>query len=152
MPSSSLSTSRLTLFGKKSTRGQAPASAQISFFNEDQDEHQVYACDAIVDHPLRIGIGYGSYICYSCTVFSNKGAPITVRKRYSDFVVLRQQLVKYYPHLKSSIPKLPPKKVVGKFTPTFVEQRRRELEYFFKYVVLHPTLGAGPVIKDWIAP
>ncbi|ORX51881.1 hypothetical protein DM01DRAFT_1336878 [Hesseltinella vesiculosa] len=151
-PSTSTSSKRsFSLFGKKQPEPQ-PSTAQINFYRDDGDDNQVYACDAIVNHPLRIGIGYGSYICYSCTVFSNKGAPITVRKRYSDFVVLRQQLLKHYPHLKASVPKLPPKKVVGKFTPTFVEQRRRELEYFFKYVVLHPTLGSGQVIKEWIAP
>ncbi|CAO3630784.1 unnamed protein product [Mucor fragilis] len=132
------------------------AQAQINFFKNDNVEpdakHFIFATDAIVDHPLRIGVGYGSYICYSCTILSDKGAPITVRKRYSDFVELREELVKQYPTLKRSIPKLPPKKVVGKFTPAFVEQRRRDLEYFFKYVVLHPTLGASPIVRHWIAP
>ncbi|KAL7320131.1 hypothetical protein PS15m_000050 [Mucor circinelloides] len=132
------------------------AQAQINFFKNDNVEpdakHFIFATDAIVDHPLRIGVGYGSYICYSCTILSDKGAPITVRKRYSDFVELREELIKQYPTLKRSIPKLPPKKVVGKFTPTFVEQRRRDLEYFFKYVVLHPTLGASPIVRHWIAP
>ncbi|KAL9539643.1 hypothetical protein MBANPS3_010145 [Mucor bainieri] len=132
------------------------AQAQINFFKNDNVEpdakHFIFATDAIVDHPLRIGVGYGSYICYSCTILSDKGAPITVRKRYSDFVELREELVRQYPTLKRSIPKLPPKKVVGKFTPTFVEQRRRDLEYFFKYVVLHPTLGASPIVRHWIAP
>ncbi|KAI8641564.1 hypothetical protein BD408DRAFT_388755 [Parasitella parasitica] len=132
------------------------AQVQINFFKNDNVEpdakHFIFATDAIVDHPLRIGFGYGSYICYSCTILSDKGAPITVRKRYSDFVELREELVKQYPALKRSIPKLPPKKVVGKFTPTFVEQRRRDLEYFFKYIVLHPTLGASPIVRHWIAP
>ncbi|KAI9306644.1 Phox homologous domain-containing protein [Cunninghamella echinulata] len=129
------------------------APVQINFYNDsDATENKLFATDAIVSHPLRIGVGYGSYICYSCTVFSNKGTPITVRKRYSDFVEIRQRLVKQYPHLKSSIPKLPPKKVVGKFTPTFVEQRRRDLEYFFKYIFLHPTLGSSTVVKQWITP
>ncbi|KAI9281613.1 Phox homologous domain-containing protein [Sporodiniella umbellata] len=124
--------------------------ANINFYKND--DSFVFATDAVVDHPLRIGVGYGSYICYSCTLFSDKGTPITVRKRYSDFVELREDLITHYAYLKKSIPKLPPKKVVGKFTPTFVEQRRKELEYFFKYVVLHPTLGASPIVKRWIAP
>ncbi|KAG1336723.1 hypothetical protein G6F63_009397 [Rhizopus arrhizus] len=106
--------------------------AHINFYKND--ENFVFATDATVDHPLRIGVGYGSYICYSCTIFSDKGTPITVRKRYSDFVELREELIKNYNYLRKSIPKLPPKKVVGKFTPAFVEQRRRELEYFFKYI------------------
>ncbi|KAI8340570.1 hypothetical protein BC941DRAFT_417586 [Chlamydoabsidia padenii] len=130
------------------------ALAQINFYKDDSDGNSTksFASDAIVDHPLRIGVGYGSYICYSCTVFSNKGAPITIRKRYSDFVNIRQQLIKLYPPMASSLPKLPPKKIVKKFDPTFVEQRRRELEYFFKYIVLHPTLGSSTAVKQWIAP
>ncbi|SAM00212.1 hypothetical protein [Absidia glauca] len=128
------------------------ALAQINFYKDDREGGQSFASDAIVDHPLRIGVGYGSYICYNCTVFSNKGTPITIRKRYSDFVNMRQQLIKLYPPMASSIPKLPPKKIVKKFDPAFVEQRRRELEYFFKYIVLHPTLGSTSAVKQWIAP
>ncbi|CAO3587665.1 unnamed protein product [Absidia cylindrospora] len=129
------------------------ALAQINFYKEDSDGNGIksFASDAIVDHPLRIGVGYGSYICYSCTVFSHKGTPITIRKRYSDFVNIRQQLVKLYPNM-ISIPKLPPKKIVKKFDPVFIEQRRRDLEYFFKYIVLHPTLGSSTAVKEWIAP
>ncbi|CAO3653961.1 unnamed protein product [Mucor hiemalis] len=138
-------------------RNSNDAPAQINFYKNDDNsntdaKHFIFATDAIVDHPLRIGVGYGSYICYSCTITSDKGAPITVRKRYSDFVDLREELISQYPNLKKSLPKLPPKKVVGKFTPTFVEQRRRELEYFFKYVVLHPVVGASPIVRHWIAP
>ncbi|KAI8374389.1 uncharacterized protein BYT42DRAFT_576185 [Radiomyces spectabilis] len=146
------------LKGIKSSRSTPLPSeqAKINFYKDDEDDKNGYgtlfASDAMVSHPLRIGIGYGSYICYSCTILSSKGPPIVVRKRYSDFVCLREALVKQYPHMKNSIPKLPPKKVVGKFTPTFVEQRRRELEYFFKYIVLHPSLGASPIVKQWIAP
>ncbi|OBZ84296.1 PX domain-containing protein YPT35 [Choanephora cucurbitarum] len=140
----------------QSTPVNNSAPVHINFYQNDNvqkgDKDFIFATDAIVDHPLRIGAGYGSYICYNCTVLSDKGTPITVRKRYSDFVDLREDLVKQYPMLKRSIPKLPPKKVVGKFTPSFVEQRRKDLEYFFKYVVLHPTLGASPIIKHWIAP
>lgn len=52
------------------------AQAQINFFKNDNVEpdakHFIFATDAIVDHPLRIGVGYGSYICYSCTILSDK--------------------------------------------------------------------------------
>ncbi|KAF9147943.1 hypothetical protein BG015_010345 [Linnemannia schmuckeri] len=47
------------------------------------------------------------------------------------------------------MPKLPPKKVVGKFRPTFVEKRRRELEYFLEWVVAHPIMGDSPVVVQW---
>lgn len=44
--------------------------AHINFYKND--ENFIYATDAVVEHPLRIGAGYGSYICYSCTVYSDK--------------------------------------------------------------------------------
>ncbi|KAG0002481.1 hypothetical protein BGZ80_007125 [Entomortierella chlamydospora] len=47
------------------------------------------------------------------------------------------------------MPKLPPKKVVGKFRPAFVEKRRRELEYFLEWVVAHPIIGDCPVVVQW---
>jgi len=47
------------------------------------------------------------------------------------------------------MPKLPPKKVVGKFRPAFVEKRRRELEYFLEWVVAHPVVGDCPVVVQW---
>ncbi|KAF7728931.1 PX domain-containing protein ypt35 [Apophysomyces ossiformis] len=131
-----------SLRSSRSTPLPAGPPAQINFYKDEENKNDIFASDAIVDHPLRIGAG--------CTILSNKGTPITVRKRYSDFVDLRDELLKRYPRLKGSIPKLPPKRVVGKFTPVFVENRRRDLEYFFKYVVLHPTLGTSPVVKQWI--
>ncbi|GJJ73775.1 hypothetical protein EMPS_06133 [Entomortierella parvispora] len=47
------------------------------------------------------------------------------------------------------LPKLPPKRVVGKFRPAFVEKRRRELEYFLEWVVAHPIMGDCPVVVQW---
>ncbi|KAG0373728.1 hypothetical protein BGX24_011324, partial [Mortierella sp. AD032] len=47
------------------------------------------------------------------------------------------------------MPKLPPKRVVGKFRPAFVEKRRRELEYFLEWVVAHPVMGDSPVVVQW---
>ncbi|CAO3687986.1 unnamed protein product [Umbelopsis vinacea] len=132
------------------TRG----ASSINLFNVDNEitarHNDVFASDVEVSHPLRIGVGYGSYVCYSCTIFSSKGTSITARKRYSDFVQLRDSLVEHYPRLKNNLPKLPPKKVVGRFTPSFIEKRRRELEYFLKYVSLHPTLGSSMEVKRWL--
>ncbi|KAG0230454.1 hypothetical protein BGW42_000931 [Actinomortierella wolfii] len=47
------------------------------------------------------------------------------------------------------LPKLPPKKVVGKFKPEFIEKRRRDLEYFLQWVVAHPVLGQSSVVVQW---
>lgn len=56
-------------------RNSKDAPAQINFYKNDDNndaKHFIFATDAIVDHPLRIGVGYGSYICYSCTILSDK--------------------------------------------------------------------------------
>ncbi|OAQ26496.1 Phox-like protein, partial [Linnemannia elongata AG-77] len=75
---------------------------------------------------------------------------IHVRKRYTDFVTLRAQLVETASgSIIRGMPKLPPKKVVGKFRPAFVEKRRRELEYFLEWVVAHPIMGDSPVVVQW---
>jgi hypothetical protein len=39
---------------------------------------------------------------------------------------------------------------VGKFVPEFIEKRRKDMEYFLTYVLLHPVLGATPVVKWWL--
>ncbi|KAG2176520.1 hypothetical protein INT44_007183 [Umbelopsis vinacea] len=152
VPTRTLSTSPKLIASSAST--PLPLYNSISFFNDDNETNarrsDVFASDVVVSHPLRIGVGYGSYVCYSCTVYSTKGASITARKRYSDFVQLRESLVLHYPRLKNNLPKLPPKKVVGKFTPAFIEKRRRELEYFLKYVSLHPALGSSMEVKRWL--
>lgn len=58
-------------------RNKKDAPAQINFYKEDQQKKDgfIFATDAIVDHPLRIGVGYGSYICYQCTILSDKVNP-----------------------------------------------------------------------------
>ncbi|KAL1915505.1 uncharacterized protein VTP21DRAFT_6629 [Calcarisporiella thermophila] len=111
----------------------------------------VFAQEVTVGEPLKVGDGYRGYIVYTCTVKNNTGANIVVRKRYSDFVALRNALLKQYPFLKKSgLPHLPPKRVVGKFNVKFIEHRRGELEYFLSYVLLHPTLGSSAIVSRWM--
>lgn len=69
-----LRSSQSTPVGRNNSNSSAPA--QINFYKDDDKstdaKHFIFATDAIVDHPLRIGVGYGSYICYSCTILSDK--------------------------------------------------------------------------------
>lgn len=61
-----------------------------------------------------------------------------VLRRYSDFLWLAEKL-----HLERAgaiIPPLPEKQPVGRFSPAFVEARRRELERFVRRVAIHPEL------------
>lgn len=64
---------------------------------------------------------------------------ITVVRRFSDFVWLSEQLSNEYPG--AIIPSLPDKQAIGRFSPEFVETRRRALERFLVKVSTHPELS-----------
>ncbi|CAG8468698.1 7201_t:CDS:2 [Scutellospora calospora] len=83
----------------------------------------LFAQQVNVSNPIRIGAGYGSYIAYTCTIKMS---------------------------LKL-IPCLPPKRIMGKFMPEFIERRRKDLEYFLAYVLLHPILGPTTVVRRWFS-
>ncbi|CAG8499902.1 13440_t:CDS:2, partial [Acaulospora colombiana] len=120
----------------------ATSAFQISLH---RSKPNLFAEEVNVDNPVRVGTGYGSYIAYTCTIRGQEGANIVTRKRYSDFIRLRSQLIKAHPKYKKLIPCLPPKRVVGKFLPEFIERRRKDLEYFLSYILLHPVLGSNMV-------
>lgn len=62
----------------------------------------------------------------------------SVLRRYSDFEWLLEQLGTAFPGV--ILPAIPEKQAVGRFSPDFVEQRRRGLERFLNKLSLHPTL------------
>ena len=62
----------------------------------------------------------------------------SVLRRYSDFEWLLEQLGTAFPGV--ILPAIPEKQAVGRFSPDFVEQRRRGLERFLNKISLHPTL------------
>ncbi len=57
---------------------------------------------------------------------------MNIRKRYSEFDTLRQRLMKSFPNFDAAVPNLPPKSVISKFRPKFLEKRRAGLQYFLK--------------------
>lgn len=61
-----------------------------------------------------------------------------VLRRYSDFLWLYDRLHADRPG--SVVPPLPEKQPVGRFSPAFVEERRRQLERFLRRVAVHPEL------------
>ncbi|RHZ72659.1 hypothetical protein CDV55_108695 [Aspergillus turcosus] len=78
------------------------------------------------------------------------GGPITVRMRYSEFDDLRRQLQASFPHAKNALPALPPKSVLYKFRPAFLEARRVGLEYFLNCVLLNPEFSGSPIVKEFL--
>lgn len=61
---------------------------------------------------------------------------MNIRKRYSEFDALRHRLMKSFPNFDAAVPSLPPKSVISKFRPKFLEKRRAGLQYFLKYVLM----------------
>lgn len=65
---------------------------------------------------------------------------MNIRKRYSEFDDFRSQLIQTFPNFEAAVPPLPPKSVISKFRPRFLEKRRAGLQYFLKYDILTPSL------------
>lgn len=59
---------------------------------------------------------------------------MNIRKRYSEFDEFRRQLVQSFPNSEAAMPALPPKSVISRFRPRFLEKRRAGLQYFLKWV------------------
>ncbi|PKY06970.1 Phox-like protein [Aspergillus campestris IBT 28561] len=95
--------------------------------------------------------GVGSYVVWNCTINTlEQGGPITVRLRYSEFDDLRRRLAASFPHAKNALPVLPPKSIIYKFRPAFLESRRIGLAYFLNCVLLNPEFSSSPVVKEFL--
>ena len=73
-----------------------------------------------------------------------------IPNRYSEFQALRDQLLTTFPNSASSLPPLPPKSLLYKFRPKFLEKRRAGLEYFLNCVLLNPEFSSSAILKDFI--
>ncbi|KAK9718483.1 hypothetical protein K7432_005468 [Basidiobolus ranarum] len=130
-----------------SASGLSPTESNFEY--EDYHQSEVFAEDVVVTNPVKIGKGVGSYTVYTCTIKTPQGTSITVQKRYSEFVLLRRLVMKYFKPFKKGIPALPEKKRVGRFKPDFIEGRRKGLEYFMAYILLHPIIGGSTIVRKW---
>lgn len=91
----------------------------------------------------------GAYVVWYIRVITVRGGKFSVYHRYSDFIILREQLIMEKPLHTLDIPELPPRTPFAKFNPQFLEQRRRGLEYFLKCVVLNGDLSNSHAIRQF---
>lgn len=79
---------------------------------------------------------YEIYIETNKIAFSRRTS--TVRRRFSEFLWLRKQLgsVEVNGLGKGNVPDLPPKKVLGRFQPTFLDSRQQGLEIFLRSILV----------------
>ncbi|KAK8861583.1 sorting nexin-4 [Kwoniella newhampshirensis] len=78
---------------------------------------------------------------------------VTVRRRFQDFVFLREHLVKNFP--ACVVPPIPDKHRLeyikgDRFGPEFVERRRLDLQRFADRIARHPTLQRSQLVNDFL--
>ncbi|KAJ2972287.1 hypothetical protein NQ176_g7242 [Zarea fungicola] len=105
---------------------------------DEEEEDRNNACWAksveIVDYTVVNGgaTSIGAFVVWNVRVETLHGSSMNIRKRYSEFDTLRHRLMKSFPNFDAAVPSLPPKSVISKFRPKFLEKRRAGLQYFLK--------------------
>jgi hypothetical protein len=73
---------------------------------------------------------------------------MTVLRRYSDFIWLREQMIKEHPaHIIPPMPEKQGLSQVDKFDPVFLEVRRRGLQRFLQRIASHPVLSFSESLR-----
>lgn len=128
--------------------------------DEDYDDpahahQQLWARSITIDDYVIIkgnNAAIGAYVVWICKVETLDGSPMIVRKRYSEFDQLRNDLLRAFPDsTNTSLPPLPPKSAIYKFKPKFLEKRRAGLAYFLNCVMLSPQYASSIIVKDFIS-
>ncbi|WWD16506.1 sorting nexin-4 [Kwoniella shandongensis] len=97
---------------------------------------------------------YVSYAVKTTTNLPTFAKPfVTVRRRFQDFVFLREHLVKNFP--ACVVPPIPDKHRLeyikgDRFSPEFVERRRLDLQRFADRIARHPTLQRSQLVNDFL--
>ncbi|KIO24639.1 hypothetical protein M407DRAFT_99150 [Tulasnella calospora MUT 4182] len=93
----------------------------------------------------------GGYIVYDCTITLKSGNEVRILKRFSAFEALAHDLEHSISRaLLHNIPPLPSKTTLGKYRPSFLEKRRKQLETWLAAVMLHPDIGGSDAVKRWV--
>lgn len=92
-----------------------------------------------------LGIGGTSYLCFD--VWSYGFCKHSVSRRYSDFIWLRNVLIKFYPTF--IIPPIPNKKA-NKRLPRQIKKRMRILTYFLNDIVKMPILLNNKYVQGFL--
>ncbi|KAI1114532.1 Phox homologous domain-containing protein [Nemania sp. NC0429] len=92
----------------------------------------------------------GAFVVWNIRVETLSGSFMNIRKRYSEFDDLRWRLMRTFPGFEAAVPELPPKSVIFKFRPKFLEKRRAGLQYFLHCIMLNPEFSGSPVLKEFL--
>ncbi|PNY26769.1 PX domain-containing protein YPT35 [Tolypocladium capitatum] len=92
----------------------------------------------------------GAFVVWTVRVETLNGSYMNIRKRYSEFDELRRQLIQSFPSFEAAVPELPPKSVISRFRPKFLDRRRAGLQYFLNCIMLNPEFSGSPVLKGFL--
>ncbi|KAK8072004.1 hypothetical protein PG996_005352 [Apiospora saccharicola] len=92
----------------------------------------------------------GAFVVWNIRVQTLNGSYMNIRKRYSEFDDLRSRLMRTFPNFEAAVPELPPKSLISKFRPRFLEKRRAGLQYFLHCIMLNPEFSGSPVLKEFL--
>ncbi|KAG6028847.1 hypothetical protein E4U19_001258 [Claviceps sp. Clav32 group G5] len=141
----------------RSAESILPAGA-ITLQDNETSEHndRNNACWArsveIVDYTVVNGgaTSIGAFVVWIVRVETLNRSYMNIRKRYSEFDDFRGKLVKTFPNFENAVPMLPPKSLISKFRPRFLEKRRIGLQYFLNCILLNPEFSGSPVLKEFL--
>ncbi|KAH6657762.1 Phox homologous domain-containing protein [Truncatella angustata] len=92
----------------------------------------------------------GAFVVWNIRVETLNGSFMNIRKRYSEFDDFRWRLIRTFPNFEAAVPELPPKSLISKFRPRFLEKRRAGLQYFLNCIMLNPEFSGSPVLKEFL--
>ncbi|KAJ1942284.1 hypothetical protein EC988_006533, partial [Linderina pennispora] len=130
---------------------QPLATLRLVNDSADTDTHhrRTYCNDVRIVGWTTTGHGLDVHTEFKVFAHLSAGGNVTVMRRYTDFVVLREVLCERYRTFRKRIPHLPHKQAFGKFDDQFLKKRESGLQFFLAYVVLHPVIGASTVVRQW---
>ena len=99
-----------------------------------------------IRNPKIFGKGFSTHVTYE--VFTEPSC-WNVRRRYNDFILLKQLLNKYYP--RTLIPPLPEKRSGKKrFNGNFIERRMKFLQLFINDIIKDETFKANEALTIFL--
>ncbi|KAI0546498.1 Phox-like protein [Xylaria curta] len=106
----------------------------------------------VVDYVIVNGsaTNIGAFVVWNIRVEMLSGSTMYIRKRYSEFDDLRWRLMRTFPGFEAAVPELPPKSLISKFRPKFLEKRRAGLQYFLHCIMLNPEFSGSPILKEFL--
>lgn len=101
-----------------------------------------------VSDPEMRGGTFSKYVSYAISVTPKLPGVINVRRRFNDFLWLREMLCKFAPGY--FVPPLPPKQALGRFNEDFLDERQGDMERFLNRVAADAILSDNVIFKMFL--